>query len=153
MQERADLKLCEQSRPAVVDDDVGHALEKFQNGQVLLLAEIDAYTLVGGVAADHGHPLQPRDGVAQVSVDLDAAVFADLMKAPDGQRPLVLGQRLDWDAPKPDVAMGHVIVAVGQYDAIGGPGGGVDSRQRHRYVSLASPPKTRTQRDHARLQR
>src|SRR5262249_6299884 len=82
-------------------------------------------------------PAHPGAGAGRASVHLSAAVHAGWIKPPDGQRPLVVGRRLDRPAPEPDVARGHVIVAVGQYDAVGGPGGGVDSRERHRHVGLA----------------
>ena len=99
VQKRSHLELGEQSCPAVVDDDVGHALEKFQHSQVLLLAEIDSDRLIRGVAANHSHTLQPRDCIAQISVDIDAAFHASLMKASNRKRPLVLRQILNRRAP------------------------------------------------------
>ncbi len=139
MQERADLKFREQPSPAVVDDDVGHALEKFKDRQVLLLAEVDAHAFIRRVTADHGHSLQPGDRIAQIGVDLDAAFDAGLIKAADGERALVRRQRLDRQATEPDIAMGHVVVAVGQNDPVGRPGSGIDGRQRHRHVGLSGP--------------
>ncbi len=153
MQQCSDLKLREQPRPAVIDDDVGHALEKSQNGQVLLLTEIDADTFVGGVAADHRHALQPRDRVAQVGVDFDAAMLAGLIEAPYGQRPLRLRHCLHRRAPEPDVPMGHIVIAVGQYHPVRGPRGGVDGRERYRHVRLASSAETRAHGYHARFER
>jgi hypothetical protein len=48
-----------------------------------LFAEIDPRALLGSVAPYHGHALQPRDSIAQVSVDLDMAFGARLVEAPD----------------------------------------------------------------------
>ena len=153
VQKRADLKFCEQPGPAVIDDDVGHALEKFKNRKVFLFAEVDAHAFIGGVAADHGHSLQPGDRIAQVGVDLDASCHTGLIKAADGQRPLVWRQRLDRQPPEPDVAMGHVVIAVGQYDPVGRPGGGIDGRKSHRHVGLSGPAETGANGYHARLER
>jgi hypothetical protein len=83
VQQRSDLKLRKEPCPAVVDDDVGHALQKFQHRLVLQFAEVHPGALIGGVAADHRHPLQPRDGIAQVSVNFDLTLPAGLIEAPE----------------------------------------------------------------------
>ena len=153
VQQRSRLQPGEQSCPAVVDDNVGHALEDFQHSQVLLLAEIGPGTLIGGVAADHSHSLQPCDCIAQISVDPDAAFQASVMKAQDRKRPPVPRHLLDRRAPQPAVSMRHGVIGVGEYHPVGGPRGRVDGRQRHRHVSLARAPEARAHRYHARLQR
>jgi hypothetical protein len=48
--------------------------------------------------------------------------------------------------------MGHVVVAVGKDDPVGGPGGGIDGRQRDRHVGLAGAAETRADGDHARFE-
>src|SRR5215469_535079 len=153
MKQCSDLKLCEQSRPAVIDDDVRHALEKFQNGQVLLLTEIYAGTFVGRVATDHRHPLQPCDRIAKIGVDLDTALIAGLIEAPDGQRPLGLRQCLHRRPPEPYISMRHIIIAVGQYHAVGRSRCSVDGRKRYRHVRLTGTAEAGTYRYHARLER
>jgi hypothetical protein len=153
MQKRADLQFCEQPGTSIIDDDVGHALEKFKNRQVLLFAEVDPHAFIGGVATDHGHSLQPCDRIAQIGVNLDAACHAGLIKATDRERPLVWRQRLDRQPPEPDVAMGHVVIAVGQDDPVGRPGSGIDGRKRHRHVGLAGPAEARANGYHARFER
>ena len=62
---------------------------------VLLLAEIDSDRLIRGVAANYSHTLQPRDCIAQISVDIDAAFHASLMEASNRKCPLVLRQFLN----------------------------------------------------------
>jgi hypothetical protein len=128
VQKRSHLELGEQPRPAVVDDDVRHALEKLQHGQVLPLAEIGPGTLIRSIAADHSHALQPCDCITQIGVDLDAVLHAGLMKAADRKRPPVPRQSLDRRAPQPAVPVRHVVIGVGEYHPVGGPRGGVDGR-------------------------
>ena len=106
--------------------NVGHALKESEDGQVLLFAEIDSDRLIRAVAANYSHTLQPRDCIAQISVDIDAAVHASLMEASNRKWPLVLRQFFHCRAPQPDVSMRHVVVAVGEYHPVGGPRSCVD---------------------------